>query len=537
MTTRLLIAAVLTLVLVFLTLQASSFLRDTENSNIALIGETESYATRSRLIRDIDAMLQALRDAHNYWAANAARPPGEWPAYLGADLTQFSGLEALVWIDDARGVQFLRNPQQPALDVPPGQDQALAMQRLREDAARVRGEAMLGPYAGDDGYRIRVVINHAQAAGLMVAEINAPAMLRAFLEDASPGYAIEVTWRDETLFSRDTAAIEIPGDWARQGRIRTSMGALLTVVHTPTAELAASLVTPALAAVLPLGLAVSFLMGLLICENGRVNTRATAARQAELKIADLNRGLEAQVTERTAELANLNADLVTITESVTHDLRSPLNAISVNLALIDRRAGSDLSGEAKEALARINSGVRRMTDILERVVGLSLAANSIFERDTLNMEALVAEVFDQLQSVEPGPKALLELGELPAAEGDDTLVRILVLNLLGNALRHTREKDPRRITVSAERGASAAVIYCIRDNGCGLDPEDAKRIFAPFEKLTKTGKSDGTGLGLAIAERIVKRHGGRIWADGAKDEGAAIYFTLRPDPADTAGPA
>jgi len=527
MTSRLIVAAVLTLVLAFLTVQVWEFLRNTDNSKIALIAESESYATRSRLIRQIDAMLDGLRDVHDYWDAYASLPLDEWPAYQGADLDQFSGLVRVLWVDEASGRQFLRTAQQPALNVAPGQDQRSAVERLRSDAEGIRGEAMLGPYPVDNGHRIRVAINRVAGSGLMIAELHAPSMLGALLQDESPGYAISVNWRDETIFSRGTAGVDIPGDWARDGRIRTSMGALLEVVHTPTAELAASLVTPALALVLPLGFSVSFLMGLLVCENGRVNVRAKAARKAELKIAELNKGLEGQVAQRTEELASRNADLVTITESVTHDLRSPLNAISVNLALVEQRVGDDLGDTEREAFTRITSGVRRMTEILERVVGLSLAAHSTFEPETLSMKELVTEVFDQLQSVEPPPPASLELGGLPEVEADDTLVRILVLNLLGNALRHTRGKDPRRIWVSGEASSAAQVTYCVRDNGCGLAEGDAERIFAPFE-TSAGGNSDGRGLGLAIAERIVKRHGGCIWAEGKKGEGTAIYFTLCP---------
>ncbi len=536
MTGRLVIAFVLTLLLAFLTVQAWGFLRDTENSKIALIAEAESYTTRSRLIRQIDAMLEELRDVHDYWAAHATEPPDQWPAYQGAGLEQFGGLERVAWIDEASGRQFLRTAGQPALDVEPGQDQRQIIERLRGEATGVVGEAMLGPDASDDGNLIRVVINRAQVSGLMVAELHAPAMLGAMLRDESPGYAIAVRWRDQTIYSRDTAAVDIPGDWTRAGRIRTSMGALLEVVHTPTAELAASMVTPTLAAVLPLGLAVSILVGLLICENGRVNVRATAARQAELKLGELNKGLEAQVAERTEELTKLNADLVTITESVTHDLRTPLNSISFNHALVEHHVGADIKGDARVAFGRIATGVRHMAEILERVVGLSLATHSTFERQTLSMKTLVAEAFEKLRSVQPGPPVFLELGEMPRVEADDKLVRILVLNLLDNALRHTRDKDPRRISVSGDARSGTNVIYCVRDNGCGLDAEDAKRIFAPFEKSAKGGKSGGTGLGLAIAERIVKRHGGRIWAEGIMGEGAAIYFTLGPEVTDQPNP-
>lgn len=528
LTGRVIFAVVLTLLLGYLTVQASGFLRGMESSRIALTVEAESYAARARLIRKIDAMLQTLRGVHDYWTTHASQPVDAWPPYQDADLDQLPGLETLLWVDESSGKTFLRTSRQSALDVPPDPEQELIIQTLRSEVQDVPGEAMLGPYAASDGNRIRIVINRATGGGRLIAELHAPSMFRELLRDESPGYAIAVKWRDKALFERDEPALEIPGAWTREGMIRTSMGGLLQVIHTPTTELATSLVTPVLAIVLPLGFAITALMALLICENGRVNVRAQAARQAELQIAELNKGLEDQVAERTEELARRNSDLVTITESVTHDLRNPLNAISVNLALVEQRMEQVLDDETRNALQRSTSGVRSMAEILQRVVGLSLSAHSTFERETLPMTTLVAEVFAQLESLEPPPPATLELGDLPEVEADDTLVRILVLNLLSNALRHTRDKDPRRISVAVEQNPETGVTFCVRDNGCGLDAEDAKRIFAPFEKAGKSQRNGGMGLGLAIAERVVQRHGGKIWAEGAMGEGAAIYFTLAP---------
>jgi signal transduction histidine kinase len=507
------------------------------SSRTALTVEAESYAARARLVRKIDAMLQTLRELHDYWAANASLPASEWPPYPDASLDQLPGVRALLWVDESSGAQFLRTARQPALDAAPGPELETVTRALRNEARDVAGEAMLGPYAADDGYRIRMVINQATARGHLIAELHVPLLFRELLRDESPGYAVTVKWRDTTLFERDSPAIGIPADWTRKGMIRTSMGGLLQVAHTPTAELADSLSTPVLGAVLPLGFAISALLGLLIWENGRVNVRARAARQAELQVSELNKGLESQVAERTEELAGRNADLVTITESVTHDLRNPLNAISVNLALVEQRVGGTLDEEARAALQRSTTGVRRMAEILQRVVGLSLSAQSTFERESLSMTTLVAEVFSQLESLEPPPPVSLELGALPEVEADDTLVRILVLNLLSNALQHTRDKNLRHINVSAEQNPDNGVTFCIRDNGCGLDDEDAKHIFAPFEKSKRSRQSDGMGLGLAIAERVVQRHGGKIWAEGVVGEGAAIYFTLAPGNGEPQRPA
>jgi signal transduction histidine kinase len=537
LTGRIIFAVMLTLLLGYLTVQASGFLHDMQSARIALTVEGESYAARSRLVRKIDAMLQTLRDVHDHWETYAARPRDEWGPYNSDDLDLITGLETLLWVDESSGRQFLRTARQPALDVTPDPQQRIAIQTLRSEVQDVLGEVMLGPYATRDGYRIRVVMKRAPANGLLIAELHAPSMFRELLRDESPGYAVTVRWRDTTLFERDEAAVGIPGDWTREGMIRTSMGGLLQVSHTPTAELAASLMTPVLGAVLPLGFAITGLLALLIFENGRVNVRARAARQAELQVAELNKGLERLVAERTEALESRNADLVTITESVIHDLRNPLNAIAVNIALIEQRTGGAQDEETRDALRRSTSGVRRMAEILERVVGLALTAHSTFQRETLSMTELVAKKFAQLQSLEPPPPALLELGVLPEVEADDTLVRILLLNLLGNALRYTRGKDPRRISVSSEGHPSTGVTFCIRDNGCGLDAEDAKRIFAPFEKSGSNRRTDGMGLGLAIAERVVNRHGGKIWAEGVLGEGLAIYFTLAPAPGDPQQPA
>ena len=531
MTARIVIAAALALLLGMLTFQFSNVMRETDNSRVALIAETQSYATRSKLVKNVDEVLAGLRGAHDYWAENTGLPPERWAGFQAADLGRFAGLVRILWVDANGRARYLRTPQAPTLTSPPPPADAGAVEAMRIIGASIEGEAMLATPQRNADHRIRVVINRPTVAGYLVADIDTQALFDAFLEDESPGYALAVEWRDQTLYRRGAAAEGIPEDWRREGLIRTSMESLLRVIHIPTAELAEKLVTPALMAVIPLGFAVSGLLGLLIIENGRVNVRAKAARKAELEIAELNRGLEAQVAARTRELADRNADLLTITESVVHDLRSPLNAISINLDLIAVRAGTQFDAEARDALKRSASGARHMSEIIERVVGLSMATHATFERKPLPMAPLVKEVFERLSAVEPPPPATLEVGDLPEAKADERLVRILAINLLGNALRHTRGRDPRIISVEGYRNDDGVTAYCVRDNGAGLDPEQARRIFEPFERLDDEDdelQAGGLGLGLAIAARVVKRHGGRIWAEGARGQEAVIHFTLEP---------
>jgi signal transduction histidine kinase len=167
-----------------------------------------------------------------------------------------------------------------------------------------------------------------------------------------------------------------------------------------------------------------------------------------------------------------------------------------------------------------------MTEILDRLLGLSVVSHATFKPEELDMEAVITDVFEELSAPEQPPPVELEVRELPQADADPTLVRTLVTNLLSNAIKYTRDKPLRRIEVSADR-QDGAVVYCIRDNGVGFDPDSRERMFQAFERLDGTREEDGIGLGLDIAARVVRRHGGRIWANGKPGDGAAFYFTLQ----------
>ena len=173
-----------------------------------------------------------------------------------------------------------------------------------------------------------------------------------------------------------------------------------------------------------------------------------------------------------------------------------------------------------------------MTEILDRLLGQSVVSHSIFNRQEMDLAEMIRDVFRELNSTEQPPPVELVVGDLPRVAADPTLVRTLAMNLLSNAIKYTREKPYRRIDVSYEVEDSA-VCYCIRDNGIGFEPESAERMFRAFERLDGNGESDGVGLGLDIAARVVKRHGGRIWAEGRRGAGAAVYFTLEPAAAES----
>ena len=502
-----------------------------QTAQVARLAEIESYAVRSKLVRSMDAMLRGLHDLNDYWVRNGHLPRSEWSGDAVSDLDRFAGVEVIAWSASGGDLRYLRTPANPVYDYRPDDAEWPRFEELLGGTGPDSDSAILGPFVDLDGkVTMRVHVTEPRHEdGSLVALINTRELFAGLLLDESPGYSISVYWDDALLYRRDAPAGGIPESWTREGMIRPLTGELWRIVHTPTESLAASLRTPALPGLLGAGLAIALLVALLLFENGRARSRAAAAEIAERKLADLNADLERQIAERVRELADRSADLETITDSVAHDLRNPLNSISVNTQLLQQQYRQELGEDGLEALKRTSVGVRRMTEILDRLLGLSVVSHATFRPEPLDMENVVREVFDELNAPEQPPPVALAVDALPPAEADPTLVRTLVTNLLGNAIKYTREKDDRRIEVSAAK-QNGVTVYCIRDNGIGFDPESEERMFRAFERLDGSQTEDGVGLGLDIATRVVKRHGGRIWASGRRGDGAAFYFTLAPAP-------
>jgi light-regulated signal transduction histidine kinase (bacteriophytochrome) len=364
---------------------------------------------------------------------------------------------------------------------------------------------------------------------VLAARVDAPALLGNLLRDESPGYAVKVYWSDVLLFQRGETGTDFPPSWTRESFVKTSTGALWRVVHEPSAQFPESIASPSVDYLLLFGLVIAVLMGTLTFENWRAHSRAKAAEVAERTLAEMNRNLETEIASRTRELADTASDLQTITDSVAHDLRNPLNVIGVNVRLFEAKFADALTTESSTVLHRMMAAVRQMADILERMLGLSEVAHSTFHPEMLDMKELISETFDSLAASEPPPVVHLELGELPDAYADRTLVKMLVMNLIGNALKYTRQKDPRWIRVGFEQTAWGGT-YRIEDNGIGFPSDSTERLFRAFQRMSDLNLTEGIGLGLAIAARVVNRHRGRIWARGKPGEGATFYFTLEAAP-------
>jgi signal transduction histidine kinase len=235
--------------------------------------------------------------------------------------------------------------------------------------------------------------------------------------------------------------------------------------------------------------------------------------------------LEQKVEERTAALAAVNQELEAFSYSVSHDLRAPLRSIDgFSQALLeDYEAKLDTQG--KDYLQRVRSASQRMGQLIDDMLNLSRVTRTEIRRETVDLSALAHTVAAGLQKAQPQRDATFVIAEGLVANGDEGLLRVALENLLGNAWKFTGKRPDTRIEFGAiEQNGTKA--YMVRDNGAGFDMAYADKLFKTFQRLHEVAEFEGTGIGLATVQRIIRRHGGSVWAEGAVDQGATFYFTL-----------
>jgi signal transduction histidine kinase len=256
---------------------------------------------------------------------------------------------------------------------------------------------------------------------------------------------------------------------------------------------------------------------------------ATAFNGMALKVRDSQKNLENNVRQRTAQLEAANAELEAFSYSVSHDLRAPLRAMNGFSRILIENYGTQVPPEAVRYLNMIRDNATHMGRLIDDLLAFSQLGRKELQKQPIDSSGLVHRVFEELRPEAGDRKIQLTVGELPPVEADPALLRQVYVNLLSNAIKYTRGREEAHIEVNAKQngGGPEDVIFVIKDDGAGFDMRYADKLFGVFQRLHRAEEFEGTGVGLATVQRIIQRHGGRIWAEAEVNRGATFYFTLQ----------
>ena len=402
------------------------------------------------------------------------------------------------------------------------------------------GDFMLGPLAVSGDRNLLVLqVQPAADDSNVLAVIDLRRVTSDLFDKRALGYALRLSADGRELYRRDSAegvprnalrreeSVSMPGgeSWLLEVT-PVGQGPLARWEQGPAIALAAGLLASGLIAA-----AVHF--GTLSWRRDRMLRRINATleqqirdtRRGEGELRELSTALEQRVAQRTRELNDTIVELETFNYSVSHDLRGQLGAVINFTAILEEDYAERLDGPAKEYLQRIVKSATSAVSVMDALLAFSRSGRIEIHKIHLDMKRVANEVVEEVTNQTPELKCAVTVGELPSVYADENMMRIVFTNLLRNACKFAQKGEGPQVEIGGECG-SDEMIYFVRDRGVGFDMRYADKLFTVFQRLHAAEGYEGHGVGLAIVARMVRRHGGRCWAQGAVGKGATFYFTV-----------
>jgi PAS domain S-box-containing protein len=258
------------------------------------------------------------------------------------------------------------------------------------------------------------------------------------------------------------------------------------------------------------------------------NNDITERKRREQEIQRLNQ----ELVRRSSELEVINKELEAFAYSVSHDLRAPLRHMAGYTELLQKKTSSVIDEKGKHFIAMILDSAKRMGNLIDDLLAFSRIGRAETQQRLVNLDQVVKEVLTEVRQEAEGRRIVWKVGTLPEFYGDQSMLRLVLINLISNAIKFTRTRTQAEIEIGSSEENGSELIVFVKDNGVGFDMKYVNKLFGVFQRLHQSGEFEGTGIGLATVQRIINRHGGRVWAEGAVEGGATFYFSAPKPPGD-----
>jgi len=236
-------------------------------------------------------------------------------------------------------------------------------------------------------------------------------------------------------------------------------------------------------------------------------------------------GLNLELAKRSADLESINKELEAFAYSISHDLRAPLRHMAGYTELLQKKASSVVDEKSNHYMAMILDSAKRMGNLIDDLLAFSRIGRAETQKTLVSLAQLVKEALTEVRQDTEGRNIAWRIGVLPEFYGDRSMLRLVLVNLISNAIKFTRTRAQAEIEIGCAKGNKDDLIVFVRDNGVGFDMKYVNKLFGVFQRLHDSDAFEGTGIGLATVQRIIHRHGGEVWAEGVVDSGATFYFS------------